>query len=57
MDFDDGDDWEDAVIVGSLFNEMTEEESEEEEEKKRKKKEKEMLETDEPEKEYDDEDY
>ncbi len=57
MDFDEFDEWEDAVEIGSFFNEMMEEESEEEDEKKRTKKEKEMLETDEPEKEYDDEDY
>ena len=29
MNFDDFDDWEDAVVVGSFFNEMMEEESEE----------------------------
>jgi hypothetical protein len=28
MDLDDFDDWEDAVVVGSFFNEMMEEERE-----------------------------
>lgn len=36
MDFDDFDDWEHAVVVGSFFNEMMEEESQEDQRKRKK---------------------